>query len=411
MPIRCFAVLGALALAACSPSTEPEGPPAQLTALPRELSADEIRLSRAANQFAFTLFKRLNETQPNDNVFVSPLSVSFSLGMAMNGAAGTTLDEMRSTLGFGSEELNAINAGYRDLMSLESGLDPSTTFQIANSVWHRQTFPFHQTFIDTVKKTFDAEVRGAPFDQSTVTQVNDWVSAKTNDKIPTILDGIAPDHVMFLINAIYFKGSWREQFDPAKTRDAPFVRLDGTEQQAKMMNRAEGTGKIRYGGTATATVGELSYGNGAFVMTIVMPHTGGDVNAVSAGLDTAAWSALVAPMTERDFAVSLPKFKLSYERELKDDLMAIGMRVPFVEGGADFTRMSPAGRDLFIAFVKHKTFVDVNEEGTEAAAVTNTGIGVVSAPPCLCVNRPFIFAIRERFSGTILFMGKIVRIP
>ncbi|MEX2152503.1 MAG: serpin family protein [Gemmatimonadaceae bacterium] len=414
MPIRCFAVLGALALAACGSSTEPKGPPAQLTALPRELSADEIRVSRAANQFAFTLFRRLNEAQPNDNVFVSPLSVTFSLGMTMNGAAGTTLDEMRSTLGFGTEELNAINAGYRDLMSLESGLDPSTTFQIANSVWYRQTFPFHQAFMDTVKKTFDAEVRGAPFDQSTVTQVNDWVSAKTNDKIQTILDGIAPDHVMFLIDAIYFKGSWREQFDPAKTRDAPFAALDGT-QQVKTMRRADGTGKIRYGGTATATVGELSYGNGAFVMTIVMPHTGagggGDVNAFAATLDTTAWTSLVAPMAEADYAVSLPKFRLSYERELKDDLIALGMRVPFVEGGADFTRMSPAGRDLFIAFVKHKTFVDVNEEGTEAAAVTNTGVGFDSAPPCLCVDRPFIFAIRERFSGTILFIGKIVRIP
>jgi serine protease inhibitor len=398
------------ALAACSPLTGPGGPPKQLTELPRDLTASEARVSRAANQFAFTLFKRLNAAQPNANVFVSPLSVSFSLGMAMNGAAGTTLDEMRSTLGFGAAELSEINEGYKGLLALESGLDRGTTFQIANSVWYRQTFPFHQSFIDGVKQTFDAEVRGAAFDAGTVTQVNDWVSAKTNGKIPTIVDAISGDDVMFLINAIYFKGAWRDQFDKAKTVDATFHAAGG-DQTVKMMNRSDEEGKIRYARSSSMTVGELIYGNGAFVMTIVVPNTADDMTAFISALDSISWSRLLPPADERALQVSLPKLKLSYERELKDDLVALGMKTPFVPDGADFTNMSPLGKQLFIAFVKHKTFVDVNEEGTEAAAVTNTGIRVTSAPPCLCVNRPFVFVIRERFSGTILFMGKIVRIP
>ncbi|MGH7679693.1 MAG: serpin family protein [Gemmatimonadaceae bacterium] len=403
---RSFLAFASL-LAACSGGTEP-APPELLTALPRELTADERHVSAAANQFAFSLFKRLAQAQPAENVFVSPLSVSFALGMTLNGANGTTFDEMRSTLGFGSSELAKINDGYKGLMALEAGLDPSTTFQIANSVWYRQGLSVLQPFIDAVQSTFDAEVRPSPFDATTIKQVNDWVSAKTNSKIPTILEQIQDSDVMFLINAIYFKGSWRTQFDPAKTRDMPFEALVGT-QQVKTMNRPEGSGKMRYFRTGTATVGELIYGNGAFVMTIVMPD--GDVNAFTATLDTASWSSLLAPLVEADLRVALPKLRLEYKRELSNDLKALGMQVPFQPGGADFTRMSPIGTEMFISFVQHKTFVDVNEEGTEAAAVTNVGVGITSAPPCLCVDRPFVFAIRERFSGTILFIGRIVSIP
>lgn len=397
------------AAGACS-VTEP-GPPAQLTALPRDLTPDEARVAEASNHFAFTLLRRLVAQQPNENVFVSPLSVSMSLGMALNGASGTTLDQMRATLGFGTEQLAEINAGYRGLMALEAGLDNATTFDIANSVWHRNTIPFHQSYLETVKAAFDAQVNASPFDAATVAQVNDWVSQQTDGRITKILDEIAPEHVMFLINAIYFKGSWRDGFDPAATRDGDFTTIEGARQTVKLMSRRKGEGKIRHAFVDGTTVGELSYGNGAFVMTILVPETQQDANAVTATLDTAAWRGFVAPMQEIEGDVVLPRFSMEYERELSDDLAALGMPVPFDDSQADFSGMSPLGADMFIAFVKHKTFVRVDEEGTEAAAVTNTGIGITSLPPGLRVTRPFIFAIRERFSGTILFMGRIVRIP
>ncbi|MEX2177846.1 MAG: serpin family protein [Gemmatimonadaceae bacterium] len=397
----------ALATGGCGFFTDP-GPTPQLTELPRALTADEVRVSRAANQFSFRLFQQLNAAQPDSNVFVSPLSVSFSLGMAMNGASGTTLDEMRSTLGFGAAELAEINDGYKGLLALQGGLDPSTTFTIANSVWYLDGFAFHQSFIDGVQQTFNAQVAASPFDQTTITAVNDWVSAHTNGRIPTILDEIKDEDVMFLINAIYFKGSWREQFDPARTRDQAFHGADGA-QTVKTMIRPDKTGTMRFGWTPSTTVGELTYGNGAFVMTIAMPNEGSSIDALAAGLDTASWSSLLALMQEHDYGVQLPKFTLEYERQLADDLKALGMNIPFDPHQADFERMT--AEQVFISFVKHKTFVLVNEEGTEAAAVTNTGISTTSLPPCLCVDRPFIFAIRERFSGTILFMGKIIRIP
>ena len=398
-------VFGLALLAACS-STEP-GPPQQLTALPRELSANERRIATASNQFTLTLLKRLVAQQPTENVFVSPLSVSFSLGMALNGAAGSTLDEMRSTLGFGGATLQEINDGYKSLMGLERGLDPSTTFLIANSVWHRQSLPVTQSFVDNVKQTFDAEVRASPFDATTVTQVNAWVSDKTNGKIPKIMDSISPELVMFLINAIYFKGSWREQFDKSQTRDSPFAALGG-EQTVKMMSRKEA--KMPFAFTSEYVAGDLVYGNSAFVMTVVVPRANA-VNAFAAALDTALWSGIIADLHEGKAPVQFPKLTLEYERQLKDDLTALGMVTPFDEVRADFSNMSPVGADMYISFVKHKTFVQIDEEGTEAAAVTNTGIGLTSAPPCLCADRPFVFAIRERFSGTILFMGRIVRIP
>jgi serine protease inhibitor len=394
--------------AGCNLFTGPgDKSPKQLTELPRSLTADELRVSRAANQFAFTLFERLNAAQPDANVFVSPLSVTFSLGLAMNGANSTTFDQMRQTLGFGAAELEEINDGYRGLLALEAGLDPSTTFDIANSVWYRQDFNVNQSFIDQVKEVFDAEVRASPFNDATKTEVNSWVSSATNGKIPTILEEIDPDDLMFLINAIYFKGSWRDQFDKARTTSQAFASIAG-QQMVPMMVRGEGEGKLRFGVTPDARIGELTYGNGAFVMTIALPNDPAGIDELVAGLDTASWSALLGTMTETDYEVRLPKFKLEYERELKEDLIALGMQVPFTDA-ADFSRMTPSG--VYIAFVKHKTYVDVNEEGTEAAAVTNTGMRPTSLPPCLCVDRPFVFAIRERFSGTILFMGKIVRIP
>ncbi len=400
-------LVGTLACAACSPGSQPPTAPELQTALPRALTANETRVAAAANQFTLRLFQRLSAAQPDTNVFVSPLSVSFSLGMTMNGATGATLDQMRATLGFDQAELAEINDGYRSLMSLEGGLDATTTFTIANSVWYKDDFPVLQSFRDTVASAFSAQVNASPFDQSTITAVNGWVSAKTNGKIPTILDAIDPANVMFLINAIYFKGTWRKQFDAQSTTDAPFESAQG-EQTVRMMNKPKEP--VQFAELDGYTAGELLYGNGSFVMTLLIP-TNGTVEQLVASLDGAKWNATLAQLHPAEVMVSMPKLRLAYERTLNDDLEALGMRLPFEGGQADFTNMSPLGSQLYISFVKHKTFVDVNEEGTEAAAVTNTGVSVTSMPPCLCVNRPFVFVIRERFSGTILFIGKIDRIP
>ena len=398
---------------ACSRSTEPDPyePRPALEALPRALTTGEQRVIGAANDFSFALFRRLAAAQQNDNVFTSPLSASMALGMAMNGAAGPTYDEMRAALGFGATATEAeIGESYKSLVTLLRGLDPGVDFRIANSIWYRTGFPVHQSFLDAGRNWFDARVSALDFGSpAAVPTINDWVSSATVGKIPTILETIRVDQVMFLINAIYFKGSWRTRFDPARTIDAPFHGVGG-DQPAKLMYRE---GRMKYLQTAVFHAVDLPYGNDAYAMTVVLPRDGQSIDTVAASLQSAAWAKWMAQFRDAEVDLHLPRFKLAWERGLIPDLQALGMQAAFVPGGADFTRLSPAGRDLFISVVKQKTYVDVNEEGTEAAAVTNVGISLVSAPVRVPfrVDRPFIFVLRERLSGTILFMGKIVRMP
>ena len=402
-----------LLAAACTSSTGPDvdEPGPALDALPRPLTAGEQRVIGAANDFSFAMFRRLSAAQQNDNVFTSPLSASMALGMAMNGAAGTTYDEMRATLGFGATASETeIGESYRSLIALLRGLDPAVDFRIANSIWYRTGFPVNQSFLDAGRDWFDARVSDIDFGSpAAVPTINDWVSTATAGKIPTIIETIRDDQIMFLINAIYFKGSWRTKFDPAKTVDAPFRGIGG-DQPAKLMHR-EGT--MKYVQTAAFQAVDLPYGNSAYSMTVVLPNEGQGIDAVAASLESAAWTQWMTQFRDAEVDLHLPRFKLTWERGLIPDLQALGMRAAFVPGGADFTRLSPAGRDLFISVVKQKTYVDVNEDGTEAAAVTNVGISLVSMPVRIPfrVDRPFIVVLRERLSGTVLFMGKIVRMP
>ena len=410
-------VVALVAAAACSTSpTEktPSGQPAALTALPRALTANETKVRDAANAFAFALWGRINAAQRDTNVFVSPLSASFALGMTLNGAANQTADQMRTALQYGGATLPEINAGYKSLVALLTSLDPGVQMQIANSIWYRQEFPFRQSFFDTTKVYFDATVRGLNFGDvaASLSTINGWVSTATKGKIPSVLDDIQQQQVMFLINAIYFKGSWRAKFDPAQTVASTFQATGNVSQPVQLMHRLD---TMSYAESATYQAADLPYGNTAFTMTVLLPKTGTDVESLAASLTPAAWQALAASFQTRKIDFSMPKLTLRYERRLNDDLEAMGMVVPFVAGGADFTQMAPApvGNELFIDFVKQNTFVDINEEGTEAAAVTTVAVGVTSAPvyPVMRVDRPYLFVLRERLTGTVLFMGKIVRMP
>jgi serpin B len=405
-------VLAALSLGACSRVTEPTGAPAELQTLPRDLTSTEVQLVDASNAFSFALWSKVAAAQRDSNVFISPLSASFALGMTLDGAANATFDQMRTALQLGGVSQPDINSGYKSLMALLTSLDPSVTMRIANSIWYRQGFPFDQSFLDDARTYFDAEVQGLNFDDAagTLAAVNGWVNLKTNGKIPTILDEVTSDDVMFLINALYFKGSWRERFDPGRTTHDLFTTTSGTTQPVSLMHR---DGVMPYGETATYQAVDLPYGNGAFTMTVLLPRAGTDIETLSSALTATSWRALV-PTFETEVDLALPKFRMSFDRILNDDLKALGMTEPFIADGADFTRMSSEGRRLYISIVKQKTYVDVNEEGTEAAAVTSVGVKATSASPSkpvMRVDHPFLFVIRERLSGTVLFMGKVARIP
>jgi serine protease inhibitor len=398
--------VGVLMGTACMEATSP-APIAPITALPRALTESETAIIASSNDFTFDLFRTGNLDQHKANVFISPLSASMALGMTAAGANGATYDEMRAALRLTGATREDVGGGYKSLIALLKGLDPSTDFSIANSIWYERTFPFHAAFLDESKLYFDARIEGLDFKSpSAVTTINSWVSEQTNNRIPTILESIRDDERMFLVNAIYFKGVWQKQFDKSKTVDAPFHAADGTTSTVKMMARGEG---VQYTATADYSAIDLPYGNSAFTMTVILPN--GDIDAFAESFDGAKWSSLVGSLRDSNVHVYLPRFRIEWMRELPEDLKQLGMRRAFVPGGADFTRMSPVGLDLFITKVLQKTFVEVDEAGTEAAAATVVGIGVVSMPPSFRADRPFLVVIRERFSGAILFIGKIAKLP
>lgn len=380
--------------------------PDSLEVLPRALSTGEQQAIASSNRFAFDLFRSVNTRFLDTNVFISPLSASLALGMTLNGADGETFEGMSQALRLVETDRSRINAAYRDLIDLLLDLDPSVDMRIANAIWYRDDFPFHQSFLDTASHYFNARVAGLDFsDPATVPRINAWVDTATAGKITDVIDGLDDSIVMLLMNAIYFKGSWRSQFDPALTQNAPFATERGTSYSARMMHLE--TQQVALASLNGVQALDLPYGNAAFTMTAILPPSSTDVDAFIETLDQSRWEAIIGALHHTKADVYLPKFRMAWEDTLNSDLKSMGMENAFCEGCANFTRMSPVGDQLFIDFVKQNTFVDVNEEGTEAAAVTTVGVGVTSLPPSIRFDRPFVFVIRERLTGTILFMGKV----
>jgi serine protease inhibitor len=401
-----------LLYAACaeSPITGP------IIHLPRDLTAGETQLVSADNRFAFTLFRTIAAQEPTDaNLFISPLSVGMALGMTVNGAAGATRDSMLSALQLGGLPMDEVNRGYRGIIDLLRGLDPGVEFTLANSIWYRTGITVGQAFLNDVRTWFDADVQAIDFSAPTAARtINDWVSAQTRGRIDTIVDDPIPSGViMYLINAIYFKGSWTQQFDPSLTHDAPFNLRNGGTVSASTMTHADPAPARLYQGDGV-TVVDLPYGGRAWSMTIVLPDSPAGIDTLPAALTGERWNAWMAALDTTGVIVTMPKFKLTYRADLNAVLAALGMGTAFCDSRmADFSRLMPGALpgDVCISNVEHKTYVDVYEEGTEAAAVTSveiTATAMPSGPLHITVNRPFLVAIRERLTGTILFLGKVM---
>lgn len=387
-------------------STTDNGDTKPLTALPRDLTASEHALIQGSNSFAFGFLREVDAIEDDPNVFLSPLSASMALGMTMNGAAGETQSEMRETLGFEGMSLEEINTSYRNLIDLLVDLDETVEMRIANALWMREGFDFREPFLAATQDYFDAEARALDFaDPASVDVINQWVEESTNGRIDSILDEIAQDAVLYLMNAIYFKGTWTTQFDPDDTSRAPFTPVEGAPYDVDMMHAS--AVPVSYAFLDDVAVLDLPYGRDAFSMTIVLPSEDRTLAELVASTNEEQWNEWLGALQEGELDVFLPRFRLEYERTLKEALESLGMQQAFDPARADFSPMSDARDDLYIHEVKQKSFLDVNEEGTEAAAVTSVEIRVTSAPPSFRVDRPFLMVIRERFSGSILFIGAI----
>ncbi len=404
-------VVASIIGAGCTSPIEPGAPPTAINALPRSLTDAEVKTIESANAFTFALFRKVSDDSPISNVFISPLSASLALGMALNGARGSTFDGMRAALQFGAATQGDINTSYQSLIALLRSIDPTVELDIANSIWYRNTVPLLPAFTDAAKTYFDASAAALDFTNVAASKatINGWVNDKTRGKIPSIVGGFTQDDIALLLSAIYFKGKWRTQFDPAKTIISDFTTATGTVQHVPLMAQSE---KLRYAQSGGAQLVDLPYGNTAFTMTVVLPPSGTSVEQYASGLTPAVWASMTSTMSTSLVNLTMPKLRLNDTRGMNDNLSALGMGVAFDWAHADFGGMSTMS-GLYINYVLQKTYVDIDEEGTEAAAVTVVGVGVTSAPVSITmrVDRPYLFMIRERFSGTIVFVGKVNVIP
>lgn len=381
----------------------------------RELSSSEIELVESNNSFGLKLFKEINAEETDSNVFISPLSISMALGMTYNGARQSTEEAMRTTLEFGNLSMGEINESYKSLIELLEEIDSDVEFNIANSIWYRDDWTFEQDFFERCRDYFDARVSSLDFSQSVMAKdtMNNWVDENTNGKIKQIVDDVNPTtDVMFLINAIYFNGTWTYQFNEEETKEKPFYLSGGGTKECEMM---EVRSRFKYCEVSELQAIDIPYGNGNYSMTVILPDSGQTIDGLIAGLTQEEWDEWMDSFTEDSVNLFLPKVKLEYKAEetLKKVLIDMGMEIAFNPGEADFTGMyGPGG--VFIGKIIHKTFLEVDEEGTEAAAATAVGMAATcvdcggASYPVIRVNRPFLFAIRENHTGTILFIGKIV---
>ena len=377
-----------------------------------EIGSIDTPVITANTQFGFNLFDEIHKTEQDKNIFISPFSVSLALAMTLNGAAGETKQAITDTLQLQGLDSEVINIGYAALRHTLLTSDSKVTLAIANSLWGRQGVPFNQNFLQRNAQFFGAEISTLDFtDPGTVETINQWVNTNTNGKITKILDEIEPAAVLFLINAIYFKGTWQREFDPSETREGPFHLATGDVKQVPMMRQER---QYPYYRGENFQAISLAYGDGRMSMYIFLPDRESDLNSLLDNLNAESWENWMSQFHGQDVSLVIPKFKLEYERNLNDTLKALGMGIAFDSGRADFSRMAPLeilGKNLYIGAVLHKTFVEINEEGTEAAAVTSIGVRATSVPPPpipFTADRPFFFAIRDDQTETVLFMGVVV---
>ncbi len=377
-----------------------------------ELNVTEktARLIEAENIFGFELYQNVFTSETEfENIMVSPLSVSLALAMTYNGADGETKTAMEKTLKVYGLTPEDINTSYRDLVNALKSLDPKVLLEIANAIFYRDDFQVENEFVSINKNYYDAEVSALDFgnEQQSLETINGWVAEKTHDKIETIIDQISRNHVMFLLNAIYFKGTWQKEFNEESTEKHPFYLENGENIQTEMMQRLD---TLPYASNDLFSAIELGYEKGNYNMYVFLPENGRTLDELVNKLDQDNWETWMESFQEvQSVDIKLPKFKYEYEIMLNDVLTEMGMGIAFT-GAADFTGINRGG-GLSIDYVKHKSFIEVNEEGTEAAAVTvvaidRTSVGGPQKVPFV-VNRPFMYAITEKNTGAVLFMGTV----
>lgn len=369
------------------------------------------KYSKNQSQFAWKLLRQIRKDNPkNDNQFVSPLSILLCVSMGSNGAQGETRREMTKALSMDGWKIALLNRRNQQLQTYLPQANPGVQLSLANSLWGSKRLAFEQSFLQTLAQRYRAQVQMLNFGSpQAVKTINRWVDSETNHKISKILNRTTPADVMILINAIYFKGDWSHPFKKKYTRLHTFTTADGSSYKHPTMFRSS---KYQYLQTKSFQMVNLPYGpHKNCHMTVVLPRPGKSLEQLLSQIDGAKWNRWQRQMSGKPGQVGLPKFKLACSYKLKPTLWALGMRRAFTMG-ANFGGMTKFS-DVLISQVYHKTYVEVNEKGTEAAAVTamvgRAGSPRPITPFKMVVDRPFLCVIQDKNTGAILFAGTIGR--
>ena len=368
--------------------------------------SDEVETM--SGDFDTDLFKASFSASKNKNVVVSPFSVKMALSMAAQGANGKTLEEMNKVIGLDETS----NEYFRRLIE-DAAKDGDITLNIANSVWLKQGLKFNQEYLDILNQYYMAQASILDFaEPSSKDTINKWVSEKTNGKIEEIVDKIEPLDIAFLINAIYFNANWSTPFEQGLTSKKDFTLLDGSKVKADLMSK---TAHLLYQENNEFQAVELPYGeNERYVMRVYLPKEDVKFDKFVKGIDKESLQQWGGDFGSMKGVLELPKFKTEYSNSMKDILISMGIKEAFNSNSADFSKMvTVEGQNVYISEVMHKTYIDVNEKGTEAAAATSIEMSATSAPQPeemfeMIVDRPFVFTIDDKESGEILFIGAII---
>ncbi len=404
-----FIVLGMLTISfmACDKDNDPK---VENPYTPIDIHAKSASLVKSSNIFGVDLYKQLlQEDEKDKNSLISPLSAFQALSMARLGANGETKDEMTDVLAYDTSLGNDLDEYQLKLVNALKEADSKVTLNIANSIWYKKELTVEPDFIKANKENYNAEVNALDFSdfESTKTTINKWVSEKTNNKIPKIVDEGSAGAIMFLINATYFYGSWKYAFDSKSTKEETFYPEIGEETKVDMMYQEA---ELRYAQKDNFSMVEVPYGNGHFNMVVLLPEEGKKVENIIAELSNEKWTAWMQGLEKDEVVLGLPKFKFTGDYELQKYLDDMGMPLAF-SGAADFTGILQGG-GICISRVKHKTFIEVDEKGTEAAAVTSVEFKETTSIDesiKFTANKSFVFAITEKDTNAILFLGKFMK--
>lgn len=396
-------------LPACSASSQ-ASPALSLKERQETASLIHPQIIQAENTFGLQLHRQLIESGDGENVIISPYSISTALAIAYNGSAGDTTLEMAKTLGWEGLGLKELNEHNEQLRKLLSGSDDGIQLNIANSVWVQEGMEFKKPFLRASKDSYNAEVRSLKLSNTkTMDKINAWVKKHTEDKITHILKNpLSPVTLSVLINAIYFNGTWEHPFSEDDTQEESFTLKDGSTQQVQMMRQ---TYSFPYAATEDWQSIRLPYGDGRMSMLIILPSETSSLDELQQELwnNPSPWQH---PFENSTVEVGLPRFKAEYKQQLTTALQNLGIHKAFHPDEADFSLMSNF-KSLFISSIMHTTLLEVNEKGTEAAAVTDVfiagGAAVPSKPVTMTMNRPFFLAIEDSQSKAWLFLGSVTK--